>query len=308
MNGRMYDPVLSSFLSPDNYMQDPTSQQGFNRYAYCMYNPLKYVDPSGERCCGVDWTFYMEQAMDILRRINYEQYLIAMASTMTFNPWITALFSMGQCSNGFGLSQHHGCGGGDAVVALLEKMPDYETKCASLGITPGQSIPKEKWTDEFIKQFQEAFFPDAPMEYVINFVVEGIDKNYMFYSKNNNGAGRTRPQDNNGILTGISNVFFNDDYVFNSPEFLFYTMGHELIHVSQFAALAGEPFSLAQDDDFVSIIEYNTALWEHTMGNYKNYFLYVPTSDVFNKYQYLYDRVNYINYSWTYELYKFLKP
>ena len=34
MNGRMYDPLLSSFLSPDNYMQDPTSQQGFNRYAY----------------------------------------------------------------------------------------------------------------------------------------------------------------------------------------------------------------------------------------------------------------------------------
>lgn len=39
---------MSSFLSPDNYMQDPTSQQGFNRYAYCMYNPLKYVDPSEE--------------------------------------------------------------------------------------------------------------------------------------------------------------------------------------------------------------------------------------------------------------------
>ncbi|MBQ4206201.1 MAG: RHS repeat-associated core domain-containing protein, partial [Bacteroidales bacterium] len=43
MNGRMYDPLLSSFLSPDNYMQDPTTQQGFNRYAYCMYNPLKYI-------------------------------------------------------------------------------------------------------------------------------------------------------------------------------------------------------------------------------------------------------------------------
>ncbi len=40
--------MMSAFLSPDNYMQDPTSQQGFNRYAYCMYNPLKYVDPSGE--------------------------------------------------------------------------------------------------------------------------------------------------------------------------------------------------------------------------------------------------------------------
>ena len=58
MNGRMYDPLLSSFLSPDNYMQDPTSQQGFNRYAYCMYNPLKYVDPSGERQMGWVSSYY----------------------------------------------------------------------------------------------------------------------------------------------------------------------------------------------------------------------------------------------------------
>ena len=47
MNGRMYDPVMSSFLSADRYVQDPTSSQGFNRYAYCMYNPLRFVDPTG---------------------------------------------------------------------------------------------------------------------------------------------------------------------------------------------------------------------------------------------------------------------
>ena len=49
MNGRMYDPVMSSFLSVDRYVQQPENSQGFNRYAYCMYNPLKYVDPSGWR-------------------------------------------------------------------------------------------------------------------------------------------------------------------------------------------------------------------------------------------------------------------
>ena len=48
MNGRMYDPVLGRFLSPDDYVQMPHSPQGFNRYAYCMNNPLKYTDPSGE--------------------------------------------------------------------------------------------------------------------------------------------------------------------------------------------------------------------------------------------------------------------
>ena len=44
---RMYDPVMSSFLSVDAYVQDPTSAQGFNRYAYCAYNPLRYTDPTG---------------------------------------------------------------------------------------------------------------------------------------------------------------------------------------------------------------------------------------------------------------------
>ena len=52
MNGRMYDPVMSSFLSVDAFVDDPTSAQGFNRYAYCMHNPLRYTDPSGWRKQG----------------------------------------------------------------------------------------------------------------------------------------------------------------------------------------------------------------------------------------------------------------
>ena len=47
MNGRMYDPLAARFLSPDIMVQDPTSTQSFNRYAYCLNNPLRYVDPSG---------------------------------------------------------------------------------------------------------------------------------------------------------------------------------------------------------------------------------------------------------------------
>jgi hypothetical protein len=40
--------VLGLFLSPDNYVQAPGFSQSFNRYAYCVNNPLGYVDPSGE--------------------------------------------------------------------------------------------------------------------------------------------------------------------------------------------------------------------------------------------------------------------
>ena len=48
MNGRLYDPLLGRFLSPDNYVQQPDYSQNFNRYTYCMNNPLKYTDPDGE--------------------------------------------------------------------------------------------------------------------------------------------------------------------------------------------------------------------------------------------------------------------
>lgn len=48
MNGRMYDPFTSGFLSVDNYVQSPDYTQSFNRYAYCLNNPLKYTDPDGE--------------------------------------------------------------------------------------------------------------------------------------------------------------------------------------------------------------------------------------------------------------------
>ncbi len=47
MNARLYDPKLHRFLQPDNYVQDPSNAQNYNRYGYCINNPLKYTDISG---------------------------------------------------------------------------------------------------------------------------------------------------------------------------------------------------------------------------------------------------------------------
>ena len=51
MNGRMYDPAVGRFLSADNVVQAPDFTQSYNRYSYCLNNPLKYTDPSG-------WEYY----------------------------------------------------------------------------------------------------------------------------------------------------------------------------------------------------------------------------------------------------------
>lgn len=47
-NARLYDPATGRFLSPDPLIQDPGFTQNFNRYSYCLNNPLKYTDESGE--------------------------------------------------------------------------------------------------------------------------------------------------------------------------------------------------------------------------------------------------------------------
>ena len=53
MGGRVYDPDLGRFLSCDNYVQEPANSQNFNRYSYCLNNPLRYTDLSGE-LFGID--------------------------------------------------------------------------------------------------------------------------------------------------------------------------------------------------------------------------------------------------------------
>ena len=47
MNGRVYDPVLGRFLSADKIIQNPVGTQSYNRYSYCVNNPLMFTDPSG---------------------------------------------------------------------------------------------------------------------------------------------------------------------------------------------------------------------------------------------------------------------
>ena len=55
MNGRMYDPLVSVMMSPDRYIQSPDFSQNYNRYSYCLDNPLKYYDPTGY---WIEWVAY----------------------------------------------------------------------------------------------------------------------------------------------------------------------------------------------------------------------------------------------------------
>ena len=47
MNGRIYDPTLGRFLTPDPLVQAPHYSQSWNRYTYVFNNPMRYIDPTG---------------------------------------------------------------------------------------------------------------------------------------------------------------------------------------------------------------------------------------------------------------------
>ena len=42
-----YDPELGRFIQPDTMIPDLSNPQSYNRYSYCLNNPLRYNDPSG---------------------------------------------------------------------------------------------------------------------------------------------------------------------------------------------------------------------------------------------------------------------
>ena len=75
MNGRLYDPALHRFLQPDNYVQDPFNTQNFNRYGYCLNNPLVYVDENGEFLLGTIFTHMWETVENVFTHgVNFHHY------------------------------------------------------------------------------------------------------------------------------------------------------------------------------------------------------------------------------------------
>jgi RHS repeat-associated protein len=52
--GRLYDPAVGRFLTPDPIVGDALSLQGFNPYSLAFNNPTSFQDPSGYQATGLD--------------------------------------------------------------------------------------------------------------------------------------------------------------------------------------------------------------------------------------------------------------
>jgi RHS repeat-associated protein len=67
MNGRVYDPKIGRFLSPDPFIDWGLGTQGVNRYGYVGNNPLNRIDPSGYSCQALPGMSDEEAAAEISR-------------------------------------------------------------------------------------------------------------------------------------------------------------------------------------------------------------------------------------------------
>lgn len=107
MNGRVYDPVLGRFLSPDPFIQDMTDLQDLNRYSYVGNNPLSYTDPSG---------YFWKKVKKIVKQI-WKPLLITAVAVITGGVAGPALASALGISSGLGVAIVSGAAAGFAANA-----------------------------------------------------------------------------------------------------------------------------------------------------------------------------------------------
>jgi len=57
---RYYDPDIAHFTQADTVVPGAGNPLAWNRYAYTLYNPLRYVDPSGHWVCNENGVCYID--------------------------------------------------------------------------------------------------------------------------------------------------------------------------------------------------------------------------------------------------------
>jgi RHS repeat-associated protein len=80
MNGRVYDPTLGRFLSPDPLIGDPADSQSVNPYAYVGNRPLNAIDPTGYQSLP---DLGVPGGVPVLQLVGYAQIVFALGDLVS---------------------------------------------------------------------------------------------------------------------------------------------------------------------------------------------------------------------------------
>ena len=355
MNGRMYDPLLGRFLSPDPFVQMPDFSQNFNRYSYCLNNPLRYTDPSGEIFVIDD--IILAAAIGAVFNVGLQgmsgninsagDFFMAMgigalsgaagsfAGQAVAGALGTATTLGGSIANGFLVGASGGFAGGfiggagnawmngsnfgqglksglisgginAGVAGVISGISGgvryhkqnliFQKGCVDLGIDPSAPVPAN---DQFLSEAQGAWYTDAPMDNVYNITVENVPSEVQIRMDAAGAPAATRALSSSGKLTGNSNVYFNKNLAFSSAKQLFYTMGHEFVHVSQYAALVGQPVSLLNQSGFKDMLDFHAYSYQNSIGGLQyNSFTREEIKIWMSTFPEYFKLTNYINFPW----------
>jgi len=118
MNGRVYDPLTAVFFSPDPRLQSPDDWLNYNRYTYCLNNPLRYTDPTGDFYLylipNISWSPHGGLSVGLTAGIGFPKFGIDISASYCFKnqSWsITAGISAG------GLNAYVGYGSQNGFMA-----------------------------------------------------------------------------------------------------------------------------------------------------------------------------------------------
>ncbi|WP_255493694.1 RHS repeat domain-containing protein [Capnocytophaga sp. oral taxon 902] len=367
MNGRLYDPALHRFLQPDNYVQDPFNTQNFNRYGYCLNNPLVYVDENGEffhliigAVVGgiLNWAFngarldakglgyFAVGAVAGAVGAGIGSGVSASLAGGTFaggfmsgtavssslfssfasgfsagfssgfisgagNSWINGNSFLQGIYSGVNMGTTSGFIGGAINVSFsgirnLRQLRAFRKGNSLLGINDSnEAVPM---TDDFIKRAQEAWYPDAPTNNLLNHSVENVPTKYINLMNKNGAAAVTIPQYSNGIITGNASIYYNTGgQAFSSAKQLFYCMGHELVHLSQYTALAGQSAGIVTKN-FMDLLEYHAYSFEFSLGSGNaGGFNQQAIRELYREFPNFFNSLGYMRFPWTFNT-KFRYP
>jgi len=91
LNGRVYDPLLARFTSPDTMTESPFSTQGWNRYSYVGNDPLRFTDPSGHCFLGCFWQPIVHAVTHFFATNPIARAILQIAATVVLNAVLPGL-------------------------------------------------------------------------------------------------------------------------------------------------------------------------------------------------------------------------
>ena len=212
MNGRLYDSALGVFLSPDSYVQAPDNSQNYNRYSYCLNNPLKYTDPSGE-LFGLDDLFVAFAAYDLACSMMQAKF-------NGYNIWKAGAFSLLSSAASYGVGKifgntasmghellrmgAHGVASG--TVSALEGgniLSSFLSGAAASGVgSYGEHIIKDRGFRIVATTAMGAFVAWATGGDILQGAMQGMKISLLNHEMHDKDEGIKYSHDKNGNLAG----------------------------------------------------------------------------------------------------------